>query len=867
MNDTPEDRMGPQRVFGAQLALCVWIGLCAFALFCFLRYKWPHIYAVRTFRKHSGSEIRPLPQKLFGWMVTTWSITDAEVLQWSGLDAYVFLAFFRMGIRIFAVLAVLAVAILSPIRYYFTGDYDKADVSWSGRSGFDAAKKDPKNPDLSDDFPNYLWAYSVFVYVFSVTVYVFLYNTSTVVLRTRQKYLASQDLVTDRTIRLDGIPKRLLDPHGGPERLRKFIENLGIGTVTDIKMIYDWSPLERLFEQRHQVLLKLEELYAHHYGLVIDIYRPDATPKVLPRLPIDAELPLPLEDEARGKISALAAELGGLNSDIREMQALFDASTCTFKPGVESSRFKPTTSAFITMDSVALAQMAAQAVLDPRQYKLMVTLAPAPKDINWGYFGLGFYKKMLRSYVVTFVIVLSYVFIFFLVTPITALLNVKTITKFWPALGELISRSDWATTFVTGLLPPLLVSLLNVLLPYFYKYLSRHQGFASNSDIELSTLLKNFFFVFFNLFLIFNVTGTFWDYLSYMRDTTKLAYQLAEKFKEVSLFYVDLILLQGLAMFPVRLLQLGDVVVSNVLGRMFFFRAIILRTSRDYRFYYYTPPIFDFGIQLPQHIFVFMIILIYSVVSTKIVVSGLVYFVLGYFVYKYQLVYNFVHPQHSTGRVWPMVFRRVVLGLILFQLFMCGTLALEGAVLLAVLCAPLIVVTLAVSWNFEQHYRPLSNFIALAAIQNPYDFDKAFGDDVSGKGEDAGRSELFENDENGHRGSGRNDEATERLHSQLTDSFRHDLAAQSPLAEHSPLLPRRLKRRKSTVDEDREQYTDYTVPYLLDPLYGPWVGFEGDYISMVEYSGADLENGDTSVVSTRDEEMVVRRRLRLSEWE
>ena len=37
---------------------------------------------------------------------------------------------------------------------------------------------------------------------------------------------------------------------------------------------------------------------------------------------------------------------------------------------------------------------------------------------------------------------------------------------------------------------------------------------------------------------------------------------------------------------------------------------------------------------------------------------------------------------------------------------------------------------------------------------------------------------------------------------------------------------------------------------------------------MVEYSGAeDLENGDTSVISTREEEMVVRRKLRLSEWE
>ena len=108
----------------------------------------------------------------------------------------------------------------------------------------------------------------------------------------------------------------------------------------------------------------------------------------------------------------------------------------------------------------------------------------------------------------------------------------------------------------------------------------------------------------------------------------------------------------------------------NVLGKLFYFKRLILKTPRDYRSYYFTPQIFDFGINLPQHILIFMIILIYSVVSTKIVTCGLIYFILGLFVYKYQLVYNFVHPPHSTGKVWPMIFRRVILGLIIFQLFM-----------------------------------------------------------------------------------------------------------------------------------------------------------------------------------------------------
>ncbi|KAM9887654.1 hypothetical protein OXX69_013271, partial [Metschnikowia pulcherrima] len=286
-------------------------------------------------------------------------------------------------------------------------------------------------------------------------------------------------------------------------------------------------------------------------------------------------------------------------------------------------------------------------------------------------------------------------------------------------------------TFVTGILPPLLFSLMNVSFPYLYRSLTLKQGYSSSSDVELSTLSKNFFFIFFILFLVFTITGTLWDYFTSIGDTTRFASQLASSLRKLSLFYVDLILLQGLAMFPVKLLQAGDFVVLNVIGKLFFLKSFFLKTPRDYRFYYYTPPVFDFGLNLPQHILIFIIVLIYSVVSTKIVASGLVYFTLGYFVYKYQLIYSYVHPPHSTGKVWPMIFRRLIFGLIIFQLFMCGTLALEGAILLSVLCTPLFLVTLAVAWNFERYYLPLHNFIALRAIQNPTSFDKEFNDDSS----------------------------------------------------------------------------------------------------------------------------------------
>lgn len=857
----PIHSVGPQRVFAAQLVLTLTSGILLFLLFCIMRYRWPHIYAVRTLRQQAKNILKPLPNNLFGWIKVVYKLSDDEVLSYSGLDCYVYLSFFKMGIKIFFVLAIFSVAILSPIRYYFTGNYDKESISLK-----------PKNPDFRDDFPRFLWVYPIFTYLFSVVVFYYLYEYTDKVLKTRQKYLASQNSITDRTIRLDGIPKKLLSR----ERIKKFIEDLGIGRVMDVKLIYDWTPLETKLEERGKLVRQLEYSYASEYKMNINIYNQQRIPAVNP----DWDEPLD-NVKARELIDQLSKELVQLDDTIRSIQSKFDPESTTID-AKQHPEFRVVPSAFITMDSVASAQMAAQAILDPRVYKLIVSLAPAPQDIIWGSFKLQYSEKLLKSYLITFLIVLSYGFIIFLVVPLTSLLDLKTITKFWPALGHFIGKSKWLTTFVTGILPPLLFTLLNILFPYFYRYLSRFQGYSSNSELELSTLSKNFFFIFFNLFLIYVAAGTFWDYMSYISDTTKIATQLATSLRRMSLFYVDLILLQGLTMFPVKLLQVGDLFLLNVIGKLFFLKSFILKTARDYRSYYYTPQILDFGINLPQHIMIFMIILIYSVVSTKIVTCGLIYFIMGLFVYKYQLVYNFVHPSHSTGKIWPIVFRRVILGLIIFQLFMCGTLALDSAILLSLLCTPLIFVTLGVLYNFEKNYVPLCDFIALRAILNPYDFNKLFenddqlfnsGDSQSEQGstsailddgeEESGNVPILVNDGDGP----------------LDESSLLNAGEEEPntlVVVNEERSQKKLSRRKSTIDEEREQFTDYTYPPLIDPLNGPWVGFTGNVVSIVEYRGGVeniLENGrygatnDGTIISTTDTEVIVNKVLSVSEWE
>lgn len=835
--DDPTTLRGAQRVFTAQLLLCCVIGFTLLLLFCMFRSRWPHMYALRTLRE---SNIKPLPLGWFSWIWAVYKFSDEDLLRVSGLDAYVFVAFFQMSIKIFLIISILAIVVLLPARYW-ANIHDGVDgIKGASTTGGASGKPEPVESEW------FFYLYPVATYGFSIIVYLFLFDYTKKILKIRQKYLASQNSITDRTILLSGIPSKLLVKND-PAVLASFVESMGIGKVVNVKFVYDWSPLNSLFEKRLKIMSKLEEVYSKIHGLEIDLYNDQQNPAVLP-----AQVDCEGSSYNTIEIANLRNLLLECNEEIRQIRQKFD-----FLSGTMSDKsFRQINAAFITMDSVASAQMAAQTVLDPRVHKLIVHLAPAPKDVKWDSFNSTQREKLIRSYFITFIIIVSFLVLFFPISSISTLLNVKTITKIWPEVGKAIGELKWLTTLITGILPPFLFSMFNFLLPYFYQWLTYYQGYVSNSDIELSTLLKNFFYIFFNLFLVFTVTGTVLNFFGIIGDTTKIAYQLATSLKELSLFYINLILLQGVAMFPVRLLQISDFLILNLVGRIFFLRKFLIKTPRDYRYYYYTPPIFDFGLQLPQHLLIFIIVLIYSVVSTKIIACGLVYFVMGHLVYKYQLIYSFVHPPHSTGKVWPMIFRRMILGLIIFQIFMCGTLALRDAYILSAICVPLIFVSLILTWNFENYYLPLHKFIALRAIQNPFDnYDKEFTED---------------DDLSIHRPATPGTSPSPVV----TSSSSHIENEESPLIDDSrnasnSSLQRSLRRRKSTIDEDREQFTDYTYPFLNDPLNGPWVGFEGNYVSMLQYAQEDIdvEVGDISIISAYENERIIKKRLTVPEWE
>ena len=309
------------------------------------------------------------------------------------------------------------------------------------------------------------------------------------------------------------------------------------------------------------------------------------------------------------------------------------------------------------------------------------------------------------------------IFWIFLVVPFAGLLEIETIRNYLPGLARILDEHEVLKTLVSTSLPTLVLSLLSIIAPYLYDWLSNMQGMTAQGDVELSLISKNFLFTFFNLFIVFTVFGTaatftkFQDNLrDILKDTSTLAYTIANSLEGLTLFYVDLILLQGIGLLPFRLLEFGAVAMYPIW-------LIGAKTPRDYA-ELVQPPVFNYGYFLPQTILVFIICIVYSVLdgSWLVLLSGLLFFLIGNFVYKYQLLYAMDHRQHSTGRAWPMICNRLFVGLVVFQIAMSGWLALRSAFICALVVAPLLVGTVWFNVYFQRTFDPLMKFIALRSI-------------------------------------------------------------------------------------------------------------------------------------------------------
>ncbi|KAL1890529.1 hypothetical protein Sste5346_008199 [Sporothrix stenoceras] len=811
-----------------QAVISFGLGLTALLGFCIMRPRWQSLYDARR-RRHPDlvSGLPVLPDSFFGWLPTLLRISEDQVLSSAGLDAFVFLAFFKMSIKLFAIMFFFAAVVLEPINQHFMSNPKTQSASIGGifsvpnpaAYSYGAIVDDPDEDDSWNREKGHLWAYLVFIYFFTGLTYYFMNSETFRVIKVRQEYLGSQATITDRTFRLSGIPREFR----ADDKIKALIEKLEIGRVESVTVCRKWGPLDALVAERGSVLQKLEETWSVFLAQPITKIqwrrrrqrRAASQADDNDAANIDEEAALGGREEANEGDSLLpggsgdnddndddyiddnAAEAARLAQERKRPQVriwygplrlryrytdaidYYEERLRLLDEKIRAARkqhYDATDLAFVTMDSVAACQMAIQAVLDPRPGELLAKLAPAPSDVIWPNTYVSRTSRRTRAWIITiFITVLSIIWLI-PVASLASLLSLCTIQKWAPKLAEQLSQHDVTKALVQTGLPTTVVSLLNVAVPYLYEYLSNRQGMLSQGDVELSLISKNFFFTFFNIFLVFTVFGTatrFWTVLrDSLHDTTYVAYALAREVQRLNIFYLNFIMLQALGLFPLRLLEFGSV-AQHPINRMG------AKTPRDYA-QISTPPTFSYGFFLPTALLVFILCLVYSVMPRGflMLLLGFVYFVLGYVTYKYQLLYAMDQPQHATGGAWRIICYRILLGLAVFHLTMSGYLGANKAFVQATLVLPLFFFTVWYMYYWRAHFEPLTHNIALLSVRRDGDASPLSDEDV-------------------HNGLGNQTFARRRR------TWR--------------------RRRTSTLDENRDRGSRFVNPSLVVPLVQPWI--------------------------------------------
>lgn len=659
-------------------------------------------------------------------------------------------------------------------------------------------KPDPDDPDRDNTWNydmGYLWAYLVFTYFFTLLTLHMTDKETFKIIRTRQDYLGTQSTVTDRTFKLSGMPVELRSE----DKLKELVEKLEIGNVESVSLCRNWKELDDLIAARAGILSKLEETWSVYLGQKAATCI-DARHRDIGTDPVPSNNDQAVVDEEVGEATRMLNGSGAhhwvdrprpqtriwyglLGMQYKKTDAIdyYEEKLRRVDEQIRTARKKeypPVDQAFVTMDSIAACQMATQALIDPRPGQLLTKQAPAPSDVVWRNTYATRNGRRVKSWTITvFITMLSIVWLI-PVAAFAGLLSLCTIGKVFPDLADFLNDHLIIKALVQTGLPTAVVSLLNVAVPFFYDYLSNNQGMISQGDVELSIVSKNFFFTFFNIFLVFTVFGAatqIWTVLKYsFRDTTYIARQLAQQIQNLNVFYLNFIMLQGVGLFPFRLLEFGAVFFYPI-------NRLGAKTPRDFS-NLVIPPVFSYGFYLPTALLIFILCLVYSVLPRGYVVLalGVVYFVLGYFTYKYQLLYAMEQPQHATGGAWRIICYRIVLGLVVFQVTMAGYLSLQLAFFASLLLLPLLMGTIWYSYHWKRKFEPLTNYIALRSIRRP------------GHPEDSNEGSIVLDEAFG--GPGR-----------------------------QPPFEAALRRRRSTIDEDREKGARFINPSLVCPLEQPWI--------------------------------------------
>lgn len=670
------------------------VGSVLILVFSFLRRIVPDVFQHRqllntwkSYDDYNGSRVgvtEPRPSdSLFGWIRPVFQTSDDEVVRKIGLDAAMFFRYIRSAFYITSILTIFGLIILMPV--YGTAPEFEVDETGNqtvtppeGLNIVSSSNVPPKSREL--------WAIVVGEFVSAFVVIYFMATDYRYYAKLRRDYCSSEN-PTNYSVVVYDIPEDQRTESAVRDRFDLMVP----GQVSNVIIIRNPSVANKLQKKLDAAVGKRE---AAEYKRSAKGEEPQMRPGTC------------------GFMMCWKAKVDEHNYWTREQDQLADSIHD------QGSIADPTPSAIVVLSSKLTTSLVIQANSSTSASKWHIERAPVPAAVHWPAFVVPGYQAEIRSILVA---VFVFFFTLFWSIPATAIAALFTLEK----LSEVPAfewasgiENDFVTGLLTGLLPPIIMSVLISLIPTLFRIVVGQERIASKAEIEVKTRDYFYMFTIYGSFFVVLIGSAFFQDLDNLRkDFTKIVDILATALPGAGLYFATFILVQSLIPFP---LMLSGIV--RVILRFIFLK--LAKTERQKRKARTSGAVFQYFKLYGSCMQALFLALAFSSLAPIVTLSGVIFFAVANLTLRYVVLYMSYNEWDGGGSLHPGSYWGTMLGLVLKQFVVVAVLGLKKSVAPTIVSLGAPIITIMLCYIIHRRYSRIAENGSIVDL-----YDEAKGSD------------------------------------------------------------------------------------------------------------------------------------------
>ncbi|XP_042465397.1 CSC1-like protein HYP1 [Zingiber officinale] len=592
-----------------------------------------------------------------GWVRRAWQPTEEDLYNSCGLDGVVFSRIFVFSLRVFSLAAIIGIFVLLPVNYL--GDHLR-NIDFS-----DLPNKSLDLFTISNvkDGSNWLWCHFSAAYIITGVMCYLLYAEYKYIAEKRIAYFnASKPQPQHFTVLVRDIPL-----HAG-NSLSDTVE----------AFFTEYHPSDYL---SHTVVCRTSKLQ----GLITD------AEKVYRKL---THLKSTSSSSQNQNRSGFFGMFGKRVDLVRDYSKKLEDIEQNVRLVQSDSRREEVPAAFVSFKSRygAAKALHIQQSVNPTEW--VTEWAPEPRDVYWPFFSTSFMQRWISKLIVFVASVLLVILFLLVVAFVQSLTYLEELEALFPFLGKIL-KITVISQVVTGYLPSLILHLVAALVPPIVKLFSAMQGYVAVSQIEKSACKKMLLFTIWFLFFANVLTGSVTSEIEFLFDPKTIPSRLAVAVPAQASFFIAYVVTSwtSLSWKLNRTIPLISDFISRHCCR-----------RKDDKFEIPSIPYYS---EIPRILLFVLLGLTYFLLAPMILPFILVFFCIGYIIYRNQLL-DVYQPKYDTGgRFWPVVHNSTIFSLVLMHIIAVGIFGVKKLPVAAILIVPLPVLTLLFNDYCRKRFLPV----------------------------------------------------------------------------------------------------------------------------------------------------------------